>query len=113
MNEQANQLANPTKGRATNPRPYFIWNADLSEADVRRILAEGSDYSRVQMMCTILHYARFKDIWQYVAVRDVQKWFWQIPWRDPELRDHWQWALTRWGFPPHECTDPVAARLFV
>ena len=40
-------------------RPYFIWNADLTEDDVRRILAEGSDYSRVQMMSTILHYARY------------------------------------------------------
>ena len=101
----------PTNTSTQHERPYFIWNADLTEQDVRRILAKGSDYSRVQMISTILHYARFKDIWKYVSAHDVQKWFWQIPWRDQELRDHWKWALTRWGFPPDECADPVAARL--
>ena len=94
-------------------RPYFIWNADLSEDDVRRILAEGSSYSRTQLMGTILQYARFADIWKYLSVRDVQKWFWQIPWRDAALRDYWQWALTLWGNPPDECSDPVAARFSI
>jgi hypothetical protein len=46
----------------TKTRPYFVWNADLAEDDVRRILSEGSDYSCVQMMSTILHYARSEDI---------------------------------------------------
>ena len=96
----------------TQMRPYFIWNADLTEENVRQILATGSDYSRVQMMSTILHYARFNDIWKYLSVCDVQKRFWQIPWRDVELRDYWKWALTLWGYPPDECADPVAARLF-
>jgi hypothetical protein len=91
-------------------RPYFIWNADLSEEDVRRILAEGSVYSRTQLMGTILQYARFADIWKYVSVRDVQAHFWQIPWRDVALRDYWKWSLTLWGYPPDECADPIAAR---
>ena len=91
-------------------RPYFIWNADLSEEDVRRVLSEGSAYSRTQLMGTILQYARFNDIWSYLSPRDVQKWFWQIPWRTAELRDYWKWALTLWGYPPDECADPVAAR---
>ena len=97
----------------TKKRPYFLWNADLAEDDVRQILSSGSNYSRVQMMSTILHYARFQDIWAYLSVRDVQKWFWQIPWRNAELRDYWRWALTLWGYPPDECADPVAARLSV
>jgi hypothetical protein len=94
-------------------RPYFIWNADLTEEDVRRILAEGSDYSRVQLMSTILQVARFEDIWKYLSPRDVQKWFWQIRWRDADVREHWKHALTLWGYPPDECPDPVAARLSV
>lgn len=94
-------------------RPYFIWNADLTEADVRRILAEGSAYSRTQLMGTILQYARFADIWKYLRAQDVQKWFWQIPWRNTELRDYWKWTLTVWGYPPDDCADPVAARFAV
>ena len=95
---------------AVKRRPYFIWNADLSEEDVHRILAEGSIYSRTQLMGTILQYARFGDIWQYLSVRDVQKYFWQIPWRDVAVRDHWKWALTLWGYPPDDCVNPLAAR---
>ena len=53
-------------------RPYFIWNADLTEEDVRRILIEGSAYSRTQLMGTLLQYARFSNIWKYISVRDVQ-----------------------------------------
>jgi hypothetical protein len=64
-------------------RPYFIWNADLSEEDVRQILAEGSVYSRTQMMGTILQYARFGDIWKYLSVRDVQKHFGRFPGATP------------------------------
>ena len=37
----------------TKKRPYFIWNTDLTEDDVRQILASGSSYFRVQMMSTI------------------------------------------------------------
>jgi hypothetical protein len=80
---------------------------------VRRILASGSNYSRVQMMSTILYYARFHDIRKYLDVCNAQKWFWQIPWRDAELRDYWKWALTLWGYPPDECPDPIAARLAI
>jgi hypothetical protein len=79
--------------------PYFIWNADLTEDDARRILASGSNYSRVQMMSTILHYAHFHDIWKYLSVRDAER------------RDYWKWILTLWGYPPDECADPVAAQL--
>ena len=95
---------------AIKQRPYFIWNVDLSEEDVRRILAEGSRYSRTQLIGTILQYARFEDIWKYLSVRDVQQYFWQIPWRDTALRDHWKWALTLWGYPLDDCPDPLTAR---
>ena len=94
-------------------RPYFIWNADLGEEDVQRILSEGTEYSRIQLMSTILHYARFEDIWKYISVKDVQQRFWQIPWRTVELRDYWRWALTIWEYSPDECADPIAARFSI
>ncbi|HEY4689734.1 MAG TPA: hypothetical protein VIK33_10510 [Anaerolineae bacterium] len=103
----------PVEPTEEKQRPYFIWNADLGEDDVRRILAEGSAYSRVQLMGTILQYARYKDIWKYVRIQDVQRWFWQIPWRSAEIRDYWKWALTLWEYPPDECADPVAARFSI
>ena len=51
MNQHTNQST-------ANQRPYFIWNADLTEADVRRIPAESSDYLRVQLMSTVPRYSR-------------------------------------------------------
>jgi len=33
----------------TKERPYFIWNADLAEDDVRQILARGIHQMNVQI----------------------------------------------------------------
>jgi hypothetical protein len=53
-------------------RPYFIWNADLSDADVRAILVGArGELEQAQMIAHIMQHARFEDVWKYVAVVDI------------------------------------------
>jgi hypothetical protein len=81
-------------------RPYFIWNADLSEKDVRAILrGEHGELERVQMIAQVMQNARFEDIWNYIQVEDIvdnwsllQRMLWPL-----EAKELWAWALHIWG----------------
>ncbi len=83
-----------------NQRPYFIWNADLTEADVRRILAGDDEFARARMIGHIVRNARFEDVWKYVTLKDIVE-NWHIVrgflW-PPSLREIWAWALHTWGY---------------
>ena len=81
-------------------RPYFIWNADLSEEDVRAILAgQRGDLEQIQMIAHIMQNARFEDIWKYVRVSDIVD-NWPLVGRmlwPKESKELWAWALRVWG----------------
>lgn len=81
-------------------KPYFIWNADLSEADVRSILAgERGELEQAQMMAHIMQNARFGDIWGYIRPTDIVK-HWALVYRmlwPQESKELWIWALRMWG----------------
>ena len=93
MNEQKNAPMD-------RQRPYFIWNADLTEQDVRRILAGDDEYERERMIGHIVRNARFDDIWKYITIQDIVD-NWRIVrgflW-PPSLRELWTWALRVWGY---------------
>ena len=48
-------------------RPYFLWDYDLSEDDVRRILAGDNETEKIWMMSRILTSARLDDIWRFTT----------------------------------------------
>ena len=85
---------------APHQRPYFIWNADLTEQDVRQILASDDEYERTRMIGHIVRNARFDDVWKYVTLQDVID-NWRIVrgflW-PPSLREVWTWAPQVWGY---------------
>mgnify|MGYP001588758668 CR=1 FL=1 len=82
-------------------RPYFIWDADLTEADVRAILAEQrGELEQVQMIAHIMQNARFEDVWRYVTVADIVK-HWPLVYKmlwPQESKELWGWALRVWGY---------------
>jgi len=93
---------------------YFIWwNPNITENDVRRALASPNLYRRVTYMSYILNDARFEDIWKFLNLHDIQKHFWQIRWRTPEVREMWRQILILLGCPPDERPDPRATRVLV
>lgn len=102
----------PAKEKRINP--YFIWwNQDITEADVRRALASDNLYRRVTYMSYILNDAKFEDIWLFLTLKDIQKHFWQIRWRTPEVRDMWHQILMLMGYPLGEHPDPRSTRVLV
>lgn len=88
MNEQA-----PAK-----KRPYFIWDYDLSEDDVRAILRGDNEYEKVQMMVRILERCSWDDIWEYLTLAEVLRYWNQIHRRiRRELRPAWELAIKVWS----------------
>ena len=53
-------MSEPTE--RVKQRPYFIWDYDLTEEDVRAILRGDNEYEKVQMMVRILERCRWEDI---------------------------------------------------
>ncbi|MEK7808870.1 MAG: hypothetical protein AAB571_07350 [Chloroflexota bacterium] len=81
-------------------RPYFIWNADLSDSDVRAIVAgKRGDLEKIQMIAHIMQNARFDDVWKYIRLDDIVS-NWDLVKRmlwPKESKELWQWALQMWG----------------
>ena len=87
--------------KAKKARPYFIWDADLTEEDVRAILAgQRGELEQVQMIAHIMQNARFEDIWKYLKLADIVK-HWPLVYRmlwPQESKELWAWALRVWGY---------------
>jgi len=77
-------------------RPYFIWDYDLTEDDVRKLLASGTETEKIWIMSRILESARYDDIWKYVTYEQVKTWFPKLRLKKP-IRQAWERALYVWG----------------
>lgn len=65
----------------TMRRPYFLWDYDLTEEDVRRILTN----------------ARFEDVWAYLTAQGITESFSKLRMR-PDVKEAWRRALSTWGY---------------
>ncbi len=78
-------------------RPYFIWDYDLTEDDVRAILRGDNEYEKLWVMVRILESARWSDIWSYLTLAQVRHYWPQLYRRmRREVRDVWAWAMEVW-----------------
>ncbi len=93
---------------SSNHRPYFLWDYDLTEDDVRRILAGDNETEKIWMLSRILTSARLEDVWRFVKANEVAQMFPKLRLR-PGVREAWQYALRVWGYdiPTEEYPRPV------
>jgi hypothetical protein len=77
-------------------RPYFLWDLDVSEADLRaRLLSSDAD-TRAQWQARVMREARFPDVWAYLKLDVVLR-----DWRHIRLhlgrrRAFWEYLLQGW-----------------
>ena len=77
--------------------PYFLWDYETTEADIRRILQDGSAVEKQWLIARILTSAKFDDVWKYLKVKDVAEHFPNLKMR-PQIKANWQRALNVWGY---------------
>ncbi|MBN1658701.1 MAG: hypothetical protein JXA93_09885 [Anaerolineae bacterium] len=82
--------------QAQKKRPYFLWDYDLSEEEVRAILRGSDEVEKAWLITRILEYARWDDIWRYLTVDDLWGNLHRLHFRWPRDRELWTYALKRW-----------------
>lgn len=78
-------------------KPYFMWDYDMTEADVHQLLRTGSDDEKRWLIARILEHAHFRDVFQWLMIQDIVTFFSQLKLR-PITKQYWQRALTAWGY---------------
>ena len=85
------------RARRAAQRPYFIWDYDLTEDDVRAILRGDNEYEKIQMMVRILESCHFDDIWKYITSAELREnWDLIRPRMRREVRSAWDFAMEVW-----------------
>jgi hypothetical protein len=82
--------------------PYFIWDYDLTDADVRAILRGDDEEQKAWLVARLLESARFEDIWQYISLAELRTIFPKLQLK-PQVHAAWEFALLVWAAEPaHE-----------
>ncbi len=76
-------------------RPYWLWDYDLTEKDVRRILAGKNEMERRWLIGRILESARFDDVWKYLGYTEVKTMLPKLQLR-PQIKEAWESAIKVW-----------------
>lgn len=77
-------------------RAYFIWDYDLTEADLHAILHGNDEQAKVWVVTRLLESARYEDIWNYISLRELQAIFPKLQLK-PKVRAAWEYAMRIWG----------------
>jgi hypothetical protein len=84
-------------------RPYFLWDEDLSIAELRQRLAGPDQRERLRLLAKLLREARDLDVWRFVTPQEVAA---ALPLIAPRLgrrRRFWEFLIQGWrddGFLP-------------
>ena len=76
-------------------RPYFLWDYDLSEADVRAILRSGEREEKAWLVSRLLESAAYEDVWKYLTLAELRTIFPSLQLKPP-VRAAWEFALQVW-----------------
>lgn len=76
-------------------RPYFLWDYDLTDDEVREILRGDNRSDKVWILSRILESARFEDVWKYTSLFEVKSMFNSLKLK-PAVRQAWELALSIW-----------------
>jgi len=77
-------------------RPYFLWDVDLTEAELRDRLKVADPDARAQWEACVMREARFEDVWRYLSLDQILK---DWPWITRHLgrrRAFWKFLLDGW-----------------
>lgn len=80
----------------TKKIPYFLWDYDLTEEEVKKILKNGDEFSRLWLIGRILESAKYEDVWKYLTLEEILKIFPKLKLKKP-IKRAWLNAFKAWG----------------
>ncbi len=78
-------------------RPYFLWDYNLNETQVRQILSGSNETDRRWLLARILTSAAYKDVWTYTNLEQITSELPHLKLR-PYINSAWTRALHAWGY---------------
>ena len=77
-------------------RPYFLWDEDVSIAELRERLHGSDEYDRLRLLGKMLREARDIDVWEFVTPREVAEALPRVRHRLGRRREFWEWLVAGW-----------------
>ncbi len=77
-------------------RPYFLWDEDLSIAELRGALRDSSDEQRIRLLGKMLRQARDIDVWVFVTPEEVARALPSLGRRLGRRRAFWEFLINGW-----------------
>ncbi len=78
-------------------RPYFLWDEDVSVAELRRALEPGRDEQRrLRLLGKLLREARDVDVWRFVTPSEVADALPALGRRLGRRRPFWEFLINGW-----------------
>jgi len=84
-------------GKIKAKRPYWLWDYDLTETDVRRILAGKNETEKRWLIGRILTHTSYPDIWDYLTIKEIVSEWPNLRLRR-DIKRNWEGALRVWGY---------------
>jgi len=81
----------------SNKSPYFLWDYDLPEKQVKTIIAQGDETTKKWLVARILESANLNDVFRYLKLSQIVELFPQLKLKKP-IRQAWERAFKAWGY---------------
>lgn len=75
--------------------PYFLWDYQLTENQVKALLRGENDTEKLWLIARILTHAKFSDVWKYLTVEEIIKVFPKLK-LEPRIKEPWERAFNVW-----------------
>ena len=96
--EDASQgVALSTDLRDPDAYPYFLWDAPMTNRELRHRLQTASPPERNRLLAKILREARDTDVWEYTTPEVVARCFSSLSPHLGRRREFWEYLLNHWA----------------
>lgn len=89
----------PRAGATSARRPWFLWDYDLTEAQVHEILQHSPFDQRKWLIARILEQLRPPEVFRYLTIEQMAEALPRLR-MDLKIQRHWQEAITLWTGQP-------------
>ena len=77
-------------------RPYFLWDEDVSIAELKGVMSSGPEAERLRLLGKMLREARDIDVWQFVTPAQVAQALPKLGRRLGRRRPFWEFLIQGW-----------------
>jgi hypothetical protein len=77
-------------------RPYFLWDEDISGAELREALVGADTNARQRLLGKLLREARDTDVWLYVTPDEVAEALPDLTRHLGRRKEFWQYVIRQW-----------------